>query len=81
MNGTPTNPRIAVLQAIADPLERAAECQTTIIRGRETLAEAERLRTEAIRLSRENTSLTVDAIAAKVGVRRNVVVEALRRRS
>lgn len=81
MSGMPNNPRILELQAIADPVERAAACQAVIVRGRETLTAAEALRTEAIRLSRENTSLTVDALAAAVGVKRNVVVEALRKRA
>lgn len=73
------SPRIAELRAIGDPLARAAACQTFIVNGRATLKAAEALRNESIRTARDATTLTVDAIAAAVKVRRNVVVEALRR--
>jgi DNA-binding transcriptional regulator YiaG len=71
---------VAELRAIADPVQRAAACQTFITNGRETLRAVERLRDESIRTARVDTELTVDALAAAVGVKRNVVVEALRRR-
>ena len=73
------NPRITELKAIGDPVERARACQTFIVNGRATLRAVEAVRNEAIRAAREATTLTVDAIATAVEVRRNVVVEALRR--
>lgn len=73
------NPRITELRAITDPVVRAAACQTFIVNGRATLRAAEALRNESIRAAREASSLTVDGIATAVQVRRNVVVEALRR--
>lgn len=81
MRSTPENPRIAELRAIADPLERAAAAQTFIVNGRATLKAAESLRNESIRAARGATRLTVDQLAAKVQVRRNIIVEALRRSS
>lgn len=77
--GSTENPRITELRAIADPVERAAACQTFIVNGRATLKAAEAVRNDSLRAAREATTLTVDAIAAAVKVRRNVVVEALRR--
>lgn len=78
MPSTVESPRIVELRAIADPLQRAAACQTFIVNGRATLKAAEALRNESIRAAREATPLTVDAIAGAVKVRRNVVVWALR---
>lgn len=75
------SPRVAELRAIRDPLERAAACQAFVVNGRATLKAVETLRNESIRAAREASALTVDGIAAAVKVRRNVVVEALRRKS
>lgn len=73
------SPRVTELRAIADPVQRATACQTFIVNGRATLKAVEALRDESIRAAREATTLTVDALAGRVDVRRNVVVEALRR--
>jgi DNA-binding transcriptional regulator YiaG len=74
------NPRVVELRGIADPVDRAAACQTFIVNGRATLEAMRALRDESIRSAREATTLTVDALAARIGARRNVVVEALRQR-
>jgi DNA-binding transcriptional regulator YiaG len=73
------NPRIAELRAIGDPVQRAAACQTFIVNGRATLKAAESLRDESIRAARKSTTSTVDALASAINVKRNVVVQALRR--
>lgn len=81
-SGVPTseNPKIQALRGIADPVERAASCQTFIANGRETLRSAQRLRGESIREARRRGGLTVDELAQQIRVRRNVVVDALRSR-
>jgi hypothetical protein len=73
------SPRIAALRKIADPAERAKECQTFIVYGRETVKAAERLRDDAIREARAKPERpTVDGLTKVIGVKRNVVVNALR---
>lgn len=82
MRNTPgESPKVAELRAIPDPVARAAACQAFLVNGRATLAAVEALRNESIRTAREDTDLTVDQLAAKVQVKRNIIVEALRRRS
>ena len=73
--------RVAELRSIADPVDRAAACQTFITNGRDTLKAVEVLRDESIRAARSGGSLTVDALAKAVKVRRNVIIDALRRRT
>lgn len=63
---------------IADPVERAAEAQALILRARASATAAETLRNDAIRAARAAGGTTVDGLAAKIGVKRNVVIEALR---
>ena len=75
----PENPRVAELRRIGDPVERAAACQTFIANGRDTLLAVEALRNESIRTARAEKEMTVDALAKAIGVRRNIIVEALRR--
>jgi DNA-binding transcriptional regulator YiaG len=74
------NPRVVELRAIPDPVDRAAACQTFILNGRATLEAVQALRDESIRSARESSPMTVDALAARIGAKRNVVVEALRQR-
>lgn len=78
MRSTPTSARVAELQAIADPLDRAAACQQFIVNGRETLKAVEALRDDSIRTARETHRLTIDKMATRIKVRRNIIVEALR---
>lgn len=81
MRNTPSeSPRVAELRALPDPVDRAAACQAFLVNGRSTLAAVEVLRNESIRAARETTVLTVDQLAARVKVKRNIIVEALRRK-
>lgn len=75
------NPKIMTLGRIADPIERAAATQIFIERGRQTLRAAERLRDAAIREARSNGDprVTIDQLAQRICVKRNIVVDALRR--
>lgn len=80
MVGMPENPRVVEYRAIADPLERAKTCQQFLVNGRATIKAMEQLRDDAIREARGNPKPpTVDDLALAVGVKRNVVVNALRR--
>lgn len=73
------NPRVAELRSITDPAERAKACQTFIVNGRDTLRAVEQLRDDSIREARAQTPRpTIDELAKAAGVRRNVVVTALR---
>jgi hypothetical protein len=77
---TSDNPRIREIQGLRDPRARAREFQALIERGRQTIAEAQQGRDEAIREIRGklgNTD-TIDEIAQYIGAKRNVVVDALR---
>lgn len=74
------HPVIARLNAVSDPAARARACQEFLTNGRATLRQAQQLRDAAIRAARAPSGPTVDALAAAVGVRRNVVVDALRAR-
>jgi hypothetical protein len=74
------NPRITALRGITDPVERAAAAQRFILNGRTTLRAAERVRDEAIRAARTPGSHTIDQLAGKIGARRNIIVDALRRK-
>lgn len=70
------------LRAVVEPGERAATAQRFLVETRELVKQAERLRDEAIRQARHSPTgrpvVTIDELAERVGVRRNVVVEALR---
>lgn len=79
MASTAENAKVTQLRAVADPVERAAACQTFITNGRATLAAVEQLRDQAIRDARAAKAGTVDSVAARIGARRNVVVDALRK--
>jgi hypothetical protein len=72
------NASITRLRGVTDPLARAKECEEYLTRGREVLAVAQQMRDEAIREARRNGAGTVDQIAAHIGVKRNIVVDALR---
>jgi len=72
---------VTALRAIQDPVERAAACQVFLTNGRATLSAVEQLRNDSIREAREATVLTVDGLAERIRVKRNVIVEALRRRT
>jgi predicted transcriptional regulator len=73
------NPRIAEFRAIKDPTDRARRCQEFLVNGRETIKSVERLRDDAIREARATADRpTVDALTKAIGVKRNVVVNALR---
>lgn len=78
---TRENATIAALKRVADPVERAAACQQFITNGRETIRQVQRLRDDAIRVARtqgHQDARTVDRLATRLKVRRNVVVDALR---
>lgn len=73
------NPKITEFRGYADPVERAKICQQFLTNGRATIRAVEKLRDDAIREARgKPKSPTVDALALAVGVKRNVVVNALR---
>jgi hypothetical protein len=78
---TTENVQVKALRGVADPVERAAACQRFIANGRATLKAIQQLRDEAIQSARQANhpgAKTVDGLASAVGVRRNVVVDALR---
>lgn len=75
------NANVTRLKRIADPVERAAAAQEFLANGRATLQAVQQLRDDAIREARKDAhpdAATVDRLAARVKVRRNVVVDALR---
>lgn len=73
------NPTVAKLEAIEDPVERAAACQTFLTNGKDTIRQVERLRTEAIRQARKQPgALTIDQLAGRLHAGRHIVVDALR---
>lgn len=71
------DPQIQEMLGLTDPLARARRCEEYLGRWRAMLAEAQRLRDASIREARSPGS-TIDGIAAAVGVKRNIVVNALR---
>lgn len=75
------NEKVAALLRIADPEERAAAAQLFIVNGRATIQFAERVRDQAIREARQPGQRTIDQLAARIGTRRNIVVDALRERN
>lgn len=74
---TSANGPIERAMAIREPRARAKECQQTIDRARETINQLIDIRDEAIRKAKAKGG-TIDQIAGDIGVRRNVVVDALR---
>lgn len=72
------HPRVAEFEAVKDPVERAAACQQFLANARETIRLIERLRDDSIREARKSGRGTIDEVAQSVGVKRNVVVNALR---
>ena len=76
---TSTNPAVERATAIREPRARARECQQTIDRARQTIAQLLDIRDEAIRAARAKGA-TIDELAADIQVKRNVVVDALRGR-
>ncbi|GGM26958.1 hypothetical protein GCM10011608_09700 [Micromonospora sonchi] len=77
------NATIAALRRVADPVERAAACQAFITNGRETLRLVMLERDNAIRVARAAAhpeARTIDGLAARVRAKRNVIVDALRKR-
>lgn len=73
------NPTVAKLEAIEDPVERAAAAQTFLTNGKDTIRQVERLRTQAIRQARtQPQALTIDQLAARMKAGRHIVVDALR---
>lgn len=74
------NPRIREIRGIRDPLARAREAQALIDRGRQTIADAQRIRDEAIREARDRGNYTRETLADLVGTTKHIVVTALRRR-
>jgi hypothetical protein len=73
------NPTVAALEAITDPVERAAACQTFLVNGRATIGLVEKLRTTAIREARSQAqALTIDELADRMRAKRHIVVDALR---
>jgi GTP-sensing pleiotropic transcriptional regulator CodY len=77
---TSENANVARLQGVRDPLARAKACQEFLINGRQTLESVQEVRDEAIREVRRKlgSRKTIDEIAAYIGAKRNVVVNALR---
>lgn len=75
------NPNIAKARALADPVARARLAQEFITNGRLTLAAMQQVRDNAIRAAHAAGRGTVDQIAADIGAKRNVVVDALRQRA
>ncbi len=73
------NPKITALRGVPDPRARARQAQAFITQGETTLREARQVRDDAIRAAHTDGD-TIDTIAAQVGVRRNIVVDACRRR-
>lgn len=71
--------RIKALRRIADPVDRARAAQHLIAAGRGVIRAAEHVRDAAIREARAPGNGTIDELAASIEVRRNVVVDALRR--
>jgi hypothetical protein len=74
----PSNPTIAKLAAIKDPVERAAAAQTYLTDGRETIRMVEALRKQAIRDAYSTGGITIDELADRLPAGRHVVVDALR---
>lgn len=72
------SPKIVELQAVTDPVARAAAAQELILYARATAKAAEMIRDEAIRAARGSTTITIDGLADRVRVKRNVIVQALR---
>lgn len=73
------NPTVAKLEAIEDPIARAAAAQTFITNGRATLRLVEGVRNQAIRQARTvNRTVTIDQLASRMGAGRHIVVDALR---
>lgn len=77
----PENPNLAKARALTDPVQRARFAQEFITNGRSTLAAMQQVRDDAIRESHAAGRGTVDQIAADIGCKRNVVVDALRQRA
>jgi hypothetical protein len=81
---TSENATITALLGVADPVERAAASQTFITNGRATIRQAQQVRDEAIREARvvqHPEARTIDGLAARIRAKRNVIVDALRKRS
>lgn len=77
MSQTP-NKTVANLEAIADPVERAAAAQTFLANGRETIRLVEALRDRAIREVQKRGGITIDQLADRMKCGRHIVVDARR---
>jgi ribosome-binding protein aMBF1 (putative translation factor) len=74
----PENPTVAKLEAIADPVARAAAAQEFLTNGRTTIRLVEQLRDRAIRQARSGGGITIDQLAARIHAGRHIVVDACR---
>lgn len=74
------NPNVARIRGISDPLSRAQQAHEFLINGRRTLEAMQHVRDDAIRGAHGAGRGTIDQIAGAIGAKRNVVVDALRRR-
>ncbi len=79
---TSENSKIREIYGLRDPLARAREFQAFIDQGRAAIVEAQEGRDEAIREVRGKlgNAKTIDEIAAAIGAKRNIVVDAIRKR-
>lgn len=78
---TSEDPRIRALRTIPDPLARARDAQRFVGNGEQLISQAREIRDEAIREVRSKLGIvkTVDEIAAAIGAKRNIVVDAVRK--
>jgi hypothetical protein len=74
----PPNPTVAKLEAIEDPVERAAAAQTFLTNGRDTIRLVEALRDQAIREVQRKGGITIDQLADRMKCGRHIVVDARR---
>ncbi|MEV2239500.1 hypothetical protein [Micromonospora sp. NPDC049891] len=80
---TSENATLTALRKVADPVQRAAACHEFVTNGRETLRLVMLERDNAIRDARQGRhpeARTIDGLAARIRAKRNVIVDALRKR-